>query len=339
MRGVAALFVAAFHLQQKLHGNAFSGYLAVDLFFALSGFVIALNYTDRFANNLTAVRFMQFRLIRLFPLYILGHAIALAMLAMGYTLQMEPDASSGAVACAVLFGAVMLPDPCSSILFPLNGPAWSLFFELAINLAFGLALWRSSLPLLAALMAVSAFFFLFLFGPPDYFNVGWGWKNFVGGMMRTVFSFCAGVALFRILPFGWRRQGYASLLPILGMAAVIGPVVSETYRIQFEILAVVLILPALLFLGCMLEPPNRAVQRIFGFLGGLSYPIYAIHWPLLAITVPVTAVLRLPASLSIALFLIVLVPVAYGAARLDGIVRRRLSEALKRRRAARLQLL
>lgn len=338
MRGVAALLVAAFHLQQRWEGNAFSGYLAVDLFFALSGFVIALNYTDRLANNLTVARFMQLRLIRLFPLYLLGFAIAIAMLATGSMLQLQPDASIGDVACAMVFGVAMLPDPCGAILFPMNGPSWSLFFELAINLVFALVLWRSSLTLLAVLMGVSLFYFFHRFGPPHYFNVGWAWENFSGGMMRTVFSFCAGVVLYRVLPSGWRKQSYASLLPILGMTIVIGVMVPEAYRIHFEILAVVLILPVLLFLGCLLEAPNPVVRRIFGLLGDLSYPIYVIHWPLLSIAAPVLLGLQLPPSLSIAVFLIGIMLIAYVAAWIDGIVRGKISAALKQRRSADLQV-
>lgn len=338
MRGIAALLVVAFHLQQLWDGNAFSGYLAVDLFLALSGFVIALNYTHRFAHGLTVGRFLQLRLIRLYPLYMFGFALGIAMLFSGSMLQIGGDASTGDVACAVLLGAAMLPDPCSAILFPVNGPAWSLFFELAINLVFALVLWRSSLKLLALLMGVSLFYFLYRFGPPHYFNMGWAWQNFFGGMMRTVFSFCVGVVLFRVLPRAWRRQSYASLLPILVVAIVLGVMVPEANRIAFEILAVVLILPAMLFLGCLFDAPTPLLRRIFGLLGDLSYPLYVIHWPLQAIAVPVMEWLRLPPWLSLTLFLCAILPIAYVAAWVDGIVRSKISAALKRRQSANLQV-
>lgn len=337
MRGIAALLVAAYHLQQRWNGPTLHGYLAVDLFFALSGFVIALNYADRFANGLKLSRFVELRLIRLYPLYALGLAFGIAKIAAGFVLHIPPAASVGNLACAIAFGAVMLPDLCSPELFPLNGPSWSLFFEVAINGVFALVLWRISTRLLLGWMAISAAFLVFTIAPPDYFNVGWGWDNIFGGAARTVFSFCTGILLFRVMPYGWRRQSYASMLPILGLAAILWFNVPQDYQVLLEFLAVFLIFPALICSGCLLEAPNRTVTRIFGFLGDLSYPMYAIHWPLISIVVPLTKKLHLSTLSSVGLFFGFLVPLAYMAARVDVKLRERISTALKLRRTAVLQ--
>jgi peptidoglycan/LPS O-acetylase OafA/YrhL len=80
IRGIAAILVALFHFRATfLHydNNVIGdGYLAVDLFFVLSGFVLAHAYEHRFARGMTTFEFMRARVIRLYPLYFVGLAIA-----------------------------------------------------------------------------------------------------------------------------------------------------------------------------------------------------------------------------------------------------------------------
>ncbi len=224
MRGVAALLVAVYHIQLSLHLKdvAIPGYLAVDLFFALSGFVIALTYTEKFADNLGVLRFIELRLTRLFPLYALGFLLGLLPLLARMARHGINMGETGSFTCIALFGAVMLPDPCSvHELFPANGPSWSLFFELAINLCFGWCLWRVSVSGLFIVMALAALSFFYLISPPDYYNIGWEWQSFAGGISRTVYSFCAGIALYRLIPLNWRSRSYASLLVIMVMGSLV----------------------------------------------------------------------------------------------------------------------
>src|ERR1700744_1410613 len=84
MRGIAALSVMSYHY--KDHVEVFGGlkpfdgggWTAVDLFFVLSGFVLAYTYEPRFKAGLTLGHFMQLRLIRLYPLYAMGTLVAVA---------------------------------------------------------------------------------------------------------------------------------------------------------------------------------------------------------------------------------------------------------------------
>ena len=79
LRGVAALMVIWYHI---FEGYAFAsdtmittfnhGYLAVDFFFILSGFVIGYAYDDRWGKSLTMKDFFKRRLIRLHPMVIMG---------------------------------------------------------------------------------------------------------------------------------------------------------------------------------------------------------------------------------------------------------------------------
>ena len=338
MRGVAALLVVAYHLQQRWHDGSIAGYLAVDLFFCISGFVIAMNYTGKFEHHLGVLRFIEIRLVRLFPLYALGFLLGIAKIAMGHLLHMPIAGSVGDPFCAAVFGVVMLPDPCSAEMFPLNGPSWSLFFEMIINIAFALGLWKCSAKVLAVFMAFSALSFPFLIGHPDFFNLGWAWHNIGGGAARTIYSFCAGVILYKVFAPIIRTTSYAALAPIGLMAAIIGVASPENIRSILEIMFVVLVFPGLVLLGCRFEVPSKILQKTFGFLGDLSYPIYALHWPLIAIIVPISAKLHLSASLSVVAFLIGIVPIAYVAAEADKAVRRHVSSALRIRRSAMPQI-
>ena len=155
MRGVAALMVVHFHYvlvagyvlgdQHKMQA-----YLAVDLFFALSGFVIALSYSDKLASALSISGFVKRRLIRLYPLYIFG-------IALGLSIEVARALSTGSgfkiSEWAVEFGfnLFFLPSFQHEILFPLNLPAWSLFYEMAVNIIFAWVLWRVPAKLLASM--------------------------------------------------------------------------------------------------------------------------------------------------------------------------------------------
>jgi peptidoglycan/LPS O-acetylase OafA/YrhL len=73
MRGVAAMGVVLYHLSQMLSLHLFrAGYLAVDIFFCLSGFVIAHAYERRLLGGLSPLRFAAIRFARFFPLIALG---------------------------------------------------------------------------------------------------------------------------------------------------------------------------------------------------------------------------------------------------------------------------
>lgn len=191
LRGIAALLVAAFHIGQRYAQTTPAGYLAVDLFFALSGFVIAANYASRLQEGLGAARFMALRLVRLYPLYLLGTLIGVTReafhLGVVYADMHCHNQFTVCVAAAVTMVPV-LPDA----LFPFNGPAWSLLMELVVNGLFALWLYRCGQWSLAALTLVGAVVML-LFVPVDgNLNLGWNWSSAVVGAARATASFSIG---------------------------------------------------------------------------------------------------------------------------------------------------
>lgn len=332
MRGVAAVLVVAYHFAQRQTASSFAGYLAVDIFFVISGFVIALNYDKKFKAGLTAQRFFQIRIIRLYPLYLVGLLIGLGKQLVGVILQDSRAMDLGVLTCSAMFGAVMIPSNCSTELYPLNGPSWSLFFEVVINGLFAVYLWRVRSLTLTVIMALAAVYLISAIGSPDYFNVGWDMHGVAAGAARTAFSFPAGILIFRTFPYSARRESWFAVVPLMAVAALILIDIPAGARSLAELLIVFFAFPALVAAAIQFEAPRR-LARACRVLGDLSYPLYAIHWPLVAVAVPLLARLHVPAAWAASVFVAALLPIAYLASLADHRVRSWLSTGLNARRA------
>jgi peptidoglycan/LPS O-acetylase OafA/YrhL len=216
MRGLAALMVVFRHTTVFGTAPADShSYLAVDLFFVLSGFVVAHAYERPLLEHTMGFgRFVAVRLIRLYPLLLVSvaFAAAVALTAPPYDAAsaspwdpVSPGAGSilGGSTLALLF----LPSQVggSPLLFPLNTALWSLMYELAINVLY--AAWgvRLSTRAFAAVvvacgLAVAAFAL-----HREGLDWGWSWGvgSLVPGLLRAGFGFGAGVLLRRGPLQGW----------------------------------------------------------------------------------------------------------------------------------------
>ena len=315
MRGIAALAVAAYHFGQRNTQFFAGGYLAVDLFFMLSGFVIALNYHDKLKDGLGVGRFLKMRLLRLYPTYFVGVVLGMvrqaALLRVGSPLALSLKAQGVAMG----FALAMLPDPFQSEhLFPLNGPSWSLFFEFAVNVLFALVLVRISSLGLMILAAAAAVWLVPHIVAPDFFNLGWSWQGFSLGLARTLLAFPLGVVLWRHMPLELRRESWGALLVIAVMAVPMVAQVSDAVRPGFEVAVVLLLFPALLALGILYELPGKAA-KVFSFLGDVSFAIYAIHWPLIKVFGVIADRLHLSPLGAVALFVGGVTGLAAGVAR------------------------
>ena len=111
LRGVAALIVIVYHVFECFDWSPVPhGYLAVDFFFVLSGFVIGYAYDSRWQEGLSVARFFKRRLIRLHPMVILGALIgAVCFLIQGSVRWDGTPVSIGWVMIAMLLGMLMLP--------------------------------------------------------------------------------------------------------------------------------------------------------------------------------------------------------------------------------------
>ena len=160
LRGVAALLVVWYHI---FEGYAFAGgtmittvnhgYLAVDFFFMLSGFVVSYAYDDRLGKSLTLKNFFKRRLIRLHPMVVMGAIVGLIAYCIQGCVQWDgTQVSVTNILISLLLGMLLIPVFPGAAhdvrgngeMFPLNGPGWSLFFEYIGNILYALFIRRFS---------------------------------------------------------------------------------------------------------------------------------------------------------------------------------------------------
>lgn len=319
LRGVAAISVVVFHFMEiaipDFTVNFFAhGYLAVDFFFCLSGFVIAYAYDNRIAA-LGLCQFFKLRLIRLQPLVIIGAVLGLI------TFVADPFhnfyTTTGPLKTIIMFLSAAFLIPYPSIperynnLFYLNAPTWSLFWEYVANIVYALLLCKMNrnvhkllLLLAAGLLVWSAFHY-------GHLSTGWSSDNYPGGGIRVFYSFLAGMMVCR---FKWIIPNKLNfpVLAILLVAAFCVPFVESINKIT-EPLIVIVYFPLLIAVaaGATLQP---AYERICKFSGDISYPLYMVHYPFIWVFFSYTEVFK-PSlqllSMLIPLFTIALILFAY----------------------------
>ena len=310
LRGVAALLVVWYHVHEGFafaSGGAITGinhgYLAVDFFFMLSGFVISYAYDDRWAHNLSLKSFFKRRIIRLHPMVIMGAVIGMVTFILQGSVRWDgTHVATSSVMIAMLCAMFMIPATpgcCYEVrgngeMFPLNGPIWSLFFEYLGNILYALAIRRMSkraLTWLVVILGVLHMSFAVL-DMSGYGNIGVGWTlnnaNFFGGMLRMLFPFTAGMLIARNFRAINVRCAFwmcsAALLalfcvPYLPQSFKLSASLSLTLNGAFESFCVVVVFPLLVWLGASGTTSHRFSDRICNFLGDISYPLYVIHYP------------------------------------------------------------
>lgn len=297
LRGVAALLVVVFHLCEAHATSHFDqllnhGYLAVDFFFALSGFVIGYAYDDRW-GRMTVGGFFKRRLIRLQPMVVLGMAVGAALFYFQdcdmWPVHAVPVWKMLAV---MLVGMTLLPVPVSmdvrgwQEMHPLNGPGWSLFYEYCANILYALVVRRFPKWLLGVLVAVSgAALIRFALTSPSGDIIG-GWsltaEQLGVGFTRMMYPFFGGLLLSRLVrPGHVRRAFWWCSLGLVALLAV--PRVGGTEHLWqnglYDALVVVVLFPLIVWTGASGTVTGRSA-RVCEFLGDISYPIYITHYPL-----------------------------------------------------------
>lgn len=307
LRGVAALLVVFYHI---FEGFSFAaggtlitiinhGYLAVDFFFILSGFVIGYAYDDRLGKTITLGDFFKRRLIRLHPTIVMGAILgAVTFFIQGSVMwngtHIVPSTVMLALLCAMFFipavPGVRYDVRGNGEMFPLNGPSWSLFFEYIGNILYALFIQRLStkaLTVLVALLGVGVAWFA-LFDVSGYGMIGVGWTldrvNFFGGLLRMLFPFSLGMLLSRRFnPLQVRGAFWLCSLVLLVLFCV--PYIEGKSLVSFnglyEATCIMLVFPVLVWLGASGQTTDRHSAQICKFLGDISFPLYAVHYPLM----------------------------------------------------------
>jgi len=229
LRGVAAILVVLFHENYWFSqtGLVPKAYLAVDFFFCLSGFIIAYSYSEHLiSGQLSFLKFSAIRLVRLYPLYLLGTVLGLLRLSVQIAIGHPAAPSISNFLVCVVTALLFLPSTSPrSELYPANSLAWSLGFELAVNLAYAAVLpyltpRRSAIITSACCLTFTAL--VFVKGSAE---MGPFWIDFAGATFRTLASFSIGVTVFNFRNRIMMRAPPIILMIVLAMflaAPVVG---------------------------------------------------------------------------------------------------------------------
>jgi peptidoglycan/LPS O-acetylase OafA/YrhL len=299
LRGVAALTVVCYHLFEAYATSHIDqrinhGYLAVDFFFILSGFVIGYAYDDRWKKgSITNKAFIKRRLIRLHPMVVRGALIGAVMFyTQGCSVWDVSQISIGMLLLSTLINALLIPASTGfeirgvGEMYPLNGPSWSLFFEYIGNLLYVFFIRRLSTPWLKrlVLLAGCGLAAFAVFGPLGDICVGYAMtgNDLTGGTLRLLFAFSAGLLLSRIFkPVKVRGAFWIGTVTVVALLAVPRIGGSEHLWMNgiYDTLCAVVVFPLVVYLGASGKTTDRFTTRLCKFLGDISYPLYMVHYP------------------------------------------------------------
>lgn len=297
LRGIAALTVVCFHLFEAfatshLDQRINHGYLAVDFFFILSGFVVGYAYDDRW-KKMTVAEFLKRRFIRLHPMVVMGAVIGAVMFYFqGCSVWDVSTVSMSMLLVATLLNALLIPAaPGSEIrglgeMYPLNGPSWSLFFEYIGNILY--AFFIRKLPTRAlsvlVLLAGCGLAAFAICGPLGDICVGFAMDgvNMTGGSLRLLFAFSAGLLLSRVFkPIHIKGAFWICSLAVVALLSVprIGGSEHLWMNGLYDTVCAVVFFPLLVYLGASGKTTDKITTRVCKFLGDISYPLYMVHYP------------------------------------------------------------
>ncbi len=319
LRGVAAIAVLLYHRRGWIGPEALGhGYLAVDFFFVLSGFVIGYAYEQRLrSGRLGFGHFVRLRIIRLVPLLALGALLGTGAL----ILNAIEHRWLGGVAKAILafpLAALALPAPPQLVRAPFstNPPSWSLFFEICANLAYAAVVRWLSDRVLAAVLILSALALVAVACAYGGVAVGWQGATLAVGFVRIACPFAAGVLLFRLRTRGLLpRMGCPAWLLAIVLAAIFAvPLLAPAWNTAFDLAASLLVLPAIVAAGSLHEPSGRWLPLV-ALSAELSYPVYILHYPLLELLGELGDALSLSRGMQLVLTVAIILPLSLLAAR------------------------
>ncbi|MGL2995018.1 acyltransferase family protein [Flavobacterium sp. TSSA_36] len=302
LRGIAALMVVAFHIMEahatsRLDQIINHGYLAVDFFFLLSGFVISFAYDDRW-STMRVKDFFKIRLIRLQPMVIMGMLVgAICFYFQDSSLwPLIHQVPFWKLILVMIIGFTLLPLlPTMDIrgwqeMHPLNGPGWSLFFEYVANILYALWVRKWSNTALSILVFFSGCFLIHMAITSPNGDIIGGWsltsEQLHIGFARLFFPFFGGLLLHRIIKLTSIKNAFfwsATLLIVILAMPRVGEKTALWQNGLYDALSVIFIFPIILYIGASGGIQKLRTKKLCKFLGAISYPIYITHYPLIYI--------------------------------------------------------
>lgn len=311
LRGVAAILVVMFHLFETYSkGPCFQvlnhGYLAVDFFFILSGFVIGYAYDDRWSKGMTQWNFYKRRLIRLQPMVIMGTLIGALWFyfgdAPGFDYVMQTPWWKLLV--IVVLGCLMFPTPPSmdirgwSEVNSLNGVTWSLMWEYIGNILYATIIRRFSKIVLAVFVGFAAILTISLGLNLDWSGLletrSYAAHTMIGGfgltpdqlyigVSRLLYPFFGGLLMYR-LGISIKIKNYGFMWCSLALAAILvmphlGGDTPNMINGSYCVIAILLLFPMIVAAGAGSPLEGKKTIKVCKFLGAISYPLYITHYP------------------------------------------------------------
>ncbi len=285
LRGIAALSVVTFHFMEWAYADYSKnfighGFLAVDFFFCLSGFVIGYAYDDRIAK-MGILEFFKSRIIRLHPLVIAGSVLGLLAFLFDPFGGHPELYSTGKIALTFLCSILLIPLPViadrSFNLFSFNAPAWSLFWEYIANIVYAFVLYRIGRSYLLLLTILSAVAICFVSYRSGNLMGGWSGPTFWDGGARISYSFLAGLLIYRSNCIIKNKLGFIGVAILLFLAFIMP---FSKWNWLSEPLVVLFYFPLLIVLGAG-ATLKSGLKKVCLFLGKISYPLYMTHYAVL----------------------------------------------------------
>lgn len=283
LRGIAALAVVTFHFMEVAYSDYSQnfighGFLAVDFFFCLSGFVIGYAYDDRI-GKMGVAEFFKSRLIRLHPLVIFGSVLGV-LIFYADPFGGPPEAyTAGRVAVIFLCSIFMIPFGTMPDrffnLFGFNAPAWSLFWEYVANIVYALILCRLKRVYMVMLAVIAAVILCLVANRATNLMGGWAASNFWDGGARIFYSFTAGLLVYRYNFIIKNKLGFIGMAVLLALAFLMP--FSNTWNRFSETAVVLFYFPLLIALGAGAEL-KKGFEKLCVFFGKISYPLYMTHY-------------------------------------------------------------
>ncbi len=282
LRGIAALSVVTFHFMEIVYSDYSKnfighGFLAVDLFLCLSGFVIGYAYDDRI-REMGFLEFFKSRLIRLHPLVIFGSILGLLAFLFDPFGGHPELYSTGKIILVFLVSILLIPLPIVSDrafnLFSFNAPSWSLFWEYVANIFYAFVLYKISRRWLILLTILSAAALCFVCYRAGNLMGGWSGGTFLDGGARISFSFLAGLLIYRSNWIIKNKLGFIGLAVFLFLAFAMP---FSKWNWLTEPMIVLFYFPLLIVLGVGATLTDW-LKKLCVFFGKISYPLYMTHY-------------------------------------------------------------
>lgn len=277
LRGLAAIIIMLYHTELvfRTNGPFVRGYLFVDLFFLLSGFVLAVSTEKKLNAGIGAFAFTKARFVRLWPLVAVGAGVAALR-----TFVVDTVDPLTLLLWLALDLAMIPTLTGTGPFYRFNGPQWTLFYELLANFLHALLLRRVAtkwLPVLIVLFGAALIYTVQLHGSDTMGVAAPNWKNWWMGLPRVGFPYVLGVWLGRKYKDGMRTPAMpwpvALLLPIVGIMLVPSLALSKPVG---DLLFVMLFMPLTMWGVAMCRPPQKLMPAM-DWLGTYSLPLYCVH--------------------------------------------------------------